>query len=96
MSVYRLDPIKLNHPRWEASTIKETVWVIAENPKEARDLVAAKTLHLTAIQIEQPLLLSPWIDDKISVCVLQTEPTNHPSPKPGTVINAQGRDVTEL
>jgi hypothetical protein len=36
MSVYRLDPINLNDPSWELSSVKEAVWAAAQTPTAAR------------------------------------------------------------
>jgi hypothetical protein len=84
MNVYRLDPIDPGHSSWRFSMEKETVWTCAPSPKEARDLVTAKTgfaAHGAAG------VLSPWQDATVTSCVL--EPTMD-YPGPGEVIREDG------
>lgn len=47
MPVYRLDPIGLSDPNWQASSVMEMVFASAETPLKARELVAAKTGKVT-------------------------------------------------
>ncbi len=67
MNVYRLDPIDSGHPGWRYSEEKEVVWACAATPKQARDLVAAKTgfAELGAAGVK-----SPWQDEAATSCVL--------------------------
>lgn len=88
MSTYRLDPINLIDRRWQASSIKETVWAGADNPNEARQIVAAKTLVAIRADLGAPKPLSPWLDDHLSMCALETSRTDIPK---GTLITAPGK-----
>ena len=49
MSIYRLDPIDVNHPSWELSIEKDTLWVGAPTPNAARELVASRTTQAAAV-----------------------------------------------
>jgi hypothetical protein len=91
MSVYRLDPIKLGDLRWQASTVKECLWAAAATPDRAREIVAARTAVVIAIAPSgqsAPTLQSPWLDDAITTCVLETSRNDVPD---GAVIAADGR-----
>lgn len=90
MGVYRLDPMNLADPRWQASSVKEMVWAGADSPDKARELVASKTLKATAVVPHAPILMSPWFDDQLATCVW--EPSKNDVPK-GTVVTADGKQV---
>jgi hypothetical protein len=91
MTVYRLDPIptSLTDPRWEASSVRECVWVRASTPDEARKKVARATLSVTPVRPGKPLLLSPWYDDTLAIYVMDTR-SGVPE---DTVITADGRPI---
>ncbi len=90
MAAYRLDPINLTDPRWQASSVTEMVWAGADSPDKARELVASKTLKSTAVRPGAPMLISPWYDDQLATCVW--EPSKKDVPK-GTVVTADGKQV---
>ncbi len=91
MGVYRLDPIKPLDPSWGVSTVSEVVWAEAGTSKDARTLVSNRTMTLRPGV--SPLLVSPWVDERITACVL--EPTRTDIPE-GIVVDAKGRDVFAL
>jgi hypothetical protein len=92
VTAYRLDPIPTgrNDPRWEASHLQELVWAGATSPEDARKLVALKTLTFTPTHPGRPILLSPWYDDKLATCVLDTGKVDVPE---GVVIRGDGSPV---
>jgi hypothetical protein len=91
MQAYRLDPIDPKDPRWLASSIKERVWTMAHSDGEARNMVAAKTA-IAAKPTERYAVIrrSPWLDDKLALCVLDTSRKDVPE---GAVITANGRPI---
>jgi hypothetical protein len=89
MPVFRLDPIDPGNPSWAWSVEKEALWTSAPTPKEARDLVAAKTGSEVPAH---PGILSPWQDEKVTSCT--PEPTMD-YPGPGEVIREDGSPVPE-
>lgn len=91
MAVFRLDPIDHASPRWEASTAKETIFIKASDPWEARQRAQMLTLRAVHVRPGSPVLHSPWLDDKLTMCVL--EPSRDDVPD-GAVINVQGGDVS--
>lgn len=92
MKVYRLNPIRLNNRRWELSFIKESVWVSAVTPNKAREIVGVKTLVVNVPDNRfRPKLQSPWLDDFLASCVLDTSRNNLP---PGDVITANGQPIS--
>ena len=92
MSVYRLDPINLTDRSWELSSVKEAVWAGAQTPTAARDLVALKSLHSIRKPLSdfQPIPNSPWLNDKLTSCVLYTDKKDIPD---GTVMTLLGRSL---
>jgi hypothetical protein len=72
MSVYRLDPINLNDPCWQASSVKELLFVGANNDKEAREFAAQQTTAMVSPARFAAKLHSPWLDAKITSCVLES------------------------
>lgn len=90
MGVYRLDPnpLNLDHPSWQASSIKEAVWAGAESPNAARELVARLTMQLVQPATKfAPKILSPWLDSAITSCVWYPEMSHTPD---GTVMTVVG------
>jgi len=91
MSVYRLDPINLTDPSWELSSVKEAVWAAAATDSAARELVSHKTIHsMRKLPDFQPIPNSPWLNDKVTSCVL------YPGKKDiqeGNVMTLQGRSL---
>jgi hypothetical protein len=93
MLTYRLDPINPSDPQWDAlSTIKQMVWVSAPHGGKARDLVAGKTAKLTPTTRYAPkqVAQSPWLDDKMATCVLDTAKAGVPE---GAVMLANGQTL---
>jgi hypothetical protein len=84
MTVFRLDPFphRLTDPRWQASTVTELIFVGATTDQEARALAAQRTLT-AAVGLQ-----SPWLDDHLTSCVIETSKTDVPV---GTVITADGQ-----
>jgi len=91
MNVYRLDPIDLAHLRWKVSSRRETVWAGAANPDEARQLVASKTIQTPKDDRVAVRLMSPWLDDRLTSCVLEPSRTDVPD---GVVVDAKGAEVS--
>jgi hypothetical protein len=80
VTVYRLDPIPttLSNPRWKLSHVRESVWVIAERPDEARQKVVLATTEFMPMVPGRPILVSPWYDDALVICVADTSRTDVP------------------
>jgi hypothetical protein len=93
MNTYRLDPIPstLSNPRWQRSSVRECVWVAAETPNEARKKVALATIEFTPVVPGAPLLHSPWYDDALVICVMDTSRTDVPD---DAVMTADGRSLS--
>jgi len=89
MNVYRLDPINLDDPSWNLSTVKEVVWAAADTPNDARALVAIKTVKAIRVTpgTHGAKLISPWHIDTITSCVWDTTRTGL---KDGEVVTASG------
>jgi hypothetical protein len=93
MPVFRLAPLNPKHVSWELSTIREEVWAGAVTEKEARNLVAAKTVKAgrsTGVSPAPPMLKSPWEDSDATSC---TREWSHNDVPVGTVVDVKGRNV---
>jgi molybdate transport system regulatory protein len=90
MNVYRLDPMILSHPSWQASSIKELLFVGAGSDKEAREFAAKKTIAMVTAARFAAKLHSPWLDSKITSCVLDPSKTDV---NEGEVVTANGRSL---
>ena len=91
MNLYRLDPIDIDHTSWAASSVKETVWVGAATDRAARDFVANKTLTVVnPIEKFSPKVNSPWLDDRVTSCVWETDGRKLPE---GTVVRADWKPL---
>jgi hypothetical protein len=89
MKVYRLSPIDGDDPSWKYSVEKAHVWATAQNPADARDLVAARTGFY---KLAEPGAVSPWKNERVTSCV--EEPTMT-YPSPGEVIREDGSPVVD-
>jgi transcriptional regulator with XRE-family HTH domain len=74
--VFRLDPIDLSSPAWQASTTNSLVWVREDNPDAARKRVANRTLRAVPMRPGQKLLQSPWCSEKLTSCAMETRKTD--------------------
>ncbi len=91
MNIYRLDPIDQEHPSWQLSTEKECVWTNAATPKEARDLVAAKTTpDSQVVTAFSHMPVSPWQNEAVTSCVWEPSMSHI---RAGTVVRADGSMV---
>jgi hypothetical protein len=94
MNVYRLDPIPstLSNPKWHQVRARESLWVQAESPDEARKKVALATLEYTPVVPGVAKPPSPWYDEGLALCVMDTSRADVPE---GVVIKGNGRNVNE-
>jgi hypothetical protein len=76
MRVYRLDPIYLDDPCWQASSVTEPVWVAAATAARARQLVAEQTSPQAGWNPGARPNASPWLSDILTSCVLEPWPTD--------------------
>jgi hypothetical protein len=77
-------------PKWEKSPhIKESVWAGAPTLEKARELVDLKTLTFTPARPPRLIVYSPWLDDQLTTCDLDTARTV----SEGEVIRANGKPV---
>jgi hypothetical protein len=90
LSVYRLDPINFTDPCWQASSVKELLFVGANNDNAAREFAAQKTTMMVPRARFPAKLHSPWLDAKITSCGLET--SKHDVAE-GQVVTASGRPL---
>jgi hypothetical protein len=90
MNTYRLDPIPstFGDPSWHRSSVREPVWVKAASPDAAREKVALATLNTAPRVLGAPITFSPWYNDTLVICVLDTSRTDVPE---DAIIRADGR-----
>jgi hypothetical protein len=92
MPVFRLAPIDIraSDEKWQASTLKEPLWVEARDDLAARHLVEAATLTMVDVRPGRRLLFSPWLDDVVTSCWVDTDAT---TPPVGHLATASGRMI---
>lgn len=75
MPIFFLEPRDdaTGDPRWEATTLKEGCWVLADTEADARDDVSRITLSVTTVGPGMPSLQAPWLDKRLVDCQ-QTDP----------------------
>jgi hypothetical protein len=84
------NPATFNDPRWQISTVRESVWVMADGPYQARTKVALATLKVQPCLPGEAPLRSPWYDEAFATCVVETARSDVPEK---TVIRANGQPV---
>ena len=80
--VFRLEPINSHDARWQGYSHVETLWVGADSPTQARELVASAT---TPFAWEQK---SNWYDDGMCLCVIDPD---RAGVRAGEVLTSRGR-----
>lgn len=95
MPVYRLAPIDIrkDDEKGAASSLKEAVWVEARDDLDARNLLETATLKMMDFKPGQQLILSPWLDDVVTSCILDQETE---APPEGHMRTADGKLVKLL
>ena len=88
MTVYRLDPKRPYDLSWQASRVKEPVWVSATIEDAAREKVARATLMAVRLPKGYPPITSPWLLANVTTCILDLSRTDIPRDK---VVAADGR-----
>ena len=74
MALWKLAPINLDHPRWEAGAYKGTVIVRAPNETAARQ-AATKKFYKPMVRPDGYLIsLSPWKDDPEDAALVEVTP----------------------
>jgi hypothetical protein len=90
MMIYRLEPVNLDHPSWQASWVKEAVWVLAFDENSARGKVAMATLTAVPTALGAPMARSPWDLVDVTSCIPDPSRADVPSDK---AITADGRTL---
>jgi hypothetical protein len=92
MQIYRLDPILPLDARWaRLSSISEAVWTGADTASRARENVAAETaISFEPVAGHAQLERSPWLNDRLSTCVIETDSIEVPK---GSVVTTTGAPV---
>ncbi len=74
MALWKLAPINLDHPRWEAGAYRGTVIVRAPNETAARQ-AATEKFYKPMVRPDGYLIrLSPWKDDPEDAALLEVTP----------------------
>ncbi|SRR6266851_8023953 len=82
MKVYRLEPKSgdTSDRNWEATTLKEKCWVIAESEADARQKVALAAGIGARLQPGATIPTSPWINRELTDCLPDNAPERQPPP----------------
>ena len=74
MALWKLAPINLDHPRWEAGAYRGTVIVRAPNETAARQ-AATEKFYKSMVRPDGYLIrLSPWKDDPEDAALVEVTP----------------------
>lgn len=90
---YRLTPIDLAEPIWEASTVRGPIWLRANTEAEARQLAKRATVIAVAVKPGTVHEGSPWALSKAALCELMPCPFNL---KGGEIRNSDGLWVANI
>ena len=74
MALWKLAPINLDHPRWEAGAYKGTVIVRAPNETAARRAATEKFYKPMVTPVGYLIRLYPWKDDPDDAALLEVMP----------------------
>ena len=89
MKTYYLEPV-IEHrgdPRWEATELKESCWVLARSEEAARRKVELATIAMVDMAESKETLYSPWLDPELTDCA----PGNAPvAMKEGIIVSEGG------
>jgi len=77
LALYRLEPLQamLGREEWAASTIKETCWVEATSPQEARAIVEVETRPPQSQARAKLPFFSPWSSSSFTSCTREDDGT---------------------
>jgi hypothetical protein len=77
--------------RWEATTLREGCWIVAESEADARAAVALFTIQFVEVRPGEKTLESPWPDPALTDC----SPANPPIQVPeGIIVTVTGRTIS--
>ena len=90
MPVFRLNPIieRLDDPSWEASSFKETCWVLARDEADARRQLESVSLKTVNVNPDKKIAYSPWRHARVTDCVEDVAPVGM---KKGIVWTVSGK-----
>jgi hypothetical protein len=76
MPVFRLNPIieRLDDPSWEASSFKETCWILARDEADARRQLENVSLKMVDVNPDKKIAYSPWRHARVTDCVEDVAP----------------------
>ena len=74
MALWKLTPINLDHPRWEAGAYKKTVIVRAPNETAPRRAATEKFYMPMDRPVGNLIRLSPWKDDPEDATLVEVTP----------------------
>lgn len=93
MKIFFLEPIeeRLQDASWEASSIRESCWMKAENEGHARFLVGQITTRFYDRRDDAKPLYSPWLDSRLTTCAEASPSIEVPD---GILVTAGGQTLS--
>lgn len=82
----------LSAPEWEATSVKEGVWVTADDENHARMIMQLATPVMTGRREGHKIVFSPWLNPELTTCVLE----NPPEPLPEGKIRTTGGKLMDV
>ena len=94
MPVFRLGPIleRVDDPSWEASSFKETCWVLARDEADARRQLESVSLKTVNVNPDKKIAYSPWRHARVTDCVEDVAPV---SMREGVVWTVSGKTYSQ-
>jgi len=72
MAIWRLRPLNVDSPDWEAITYKGEVIVRAQNEEEARMCATGEFIIATEVKVGEKMKMDPWSQQDVVSCELLT------------------------
>lgn len=91
MNIWKLSPVDLSHPNWEASTLKREITVRAENEIQAREIATMKTAIATSRTLGRELRFPPWKSHETAACFIDAS-EKYPSDGVPGILDPEGYD----
>jgi hypothetical protein len=81
MPIYYLEPKEgdTSDERWEASSLKEGCWTVADTEDLARRQVGQATFEAISTNLDGSLVYSPWMQKRLVDCKMDQERKDVPS-----------------
>jgi hypothetical protein len=94
MPTFYLEPKDddLSAPEWDTTSVKEGVWVTADDENHARMIMQLATPAMIDQGQGHKVVFSPWLNPELTTCV----PENPPEPLPNDKIRTTSGKLIDI